>query len=111
MKLTNRQKWLRAIMWLKNTFPAQKPVSVKTRKIDPDTLGATEFAGAKLKVEINVDQNFQIKMEVLIHEWAHVISWFGAGHEEEHPDDWGLAYARIYRKFLEWDYGRGKCHE
>lgn len=105
MGLTNRQRWLRTIGWLKNTFPAQRPASVKSCKIDDKNLGTTELAGGIFKIEIGSGLNFQIKMEVLIHEWAHVISWFGAGHEEDHPDDWGLAYARIYRSFLTWSYG------
>ena len=106
MKLTNRQKWLRTIVWLKRTFPPQKPAFVKTCKTDKDLLGFAQLTGTYFKVEIQRNLNFQIKMEVLIHEWAHVISWFGAGHEEDHPDDWGLAFAKIYREFLEWDYGR-----
>lgn len=105
MRLTNRQKWLRTIAWLKNAFPAQKPTSVRTCTIDKNILGSAELVAGRFEVEIQKNLSFQIKMEVLIHEWAHVISWFGAGHEEDHPDDWGLAFAKIYRDFLEWEYG------
>lgn len=105
MKLTNRQKWLRTIAWLKNAFPAQRPVSVVSKEVDKDLLGSAELLHGRFKIEIGNKLCIQIKLEVLVHEWAHVISWFGAGHKEDHPDDWGLAYARIYREFLDWNYG------
>ena len=109
MKLTNRQKWLRTIAWLKNAFPAQRPVSVASCKIDKELLGSVELVGCCFKVEIGNTLSLNMRLEILIHEWAHVISWFGAGHEEDHPDDWGLAYAKIYREFIEWDFGRTEC--
>ncbi len=105
MKLTKRQKWFRTIIWLKKTFPAQLPITVCTCKIEKDIFGTTECNEIIFIIKMNTGVSFSIKLETLIHEWAHAISWFGAGHKEEHPDDWGLAYARIYRTFLEWNYG------
>ncbi len=105
MKLSKRQKWLRTIIWLKKAFPAQLPTTVCTCKVEEYTLGTTECDDLKFIIEISTGMGIQMRLETLIHEWAHVISWFGAGHKEDHPDDWGLAYARIYRAFLEWEYG------
>lgn len=105
MKLTNRQKWLRTIVWMKREFPGQRPVTVESCKVDKEFLGSAELAGGRFKIEIGNKLCIRVKLEVLIHEWAHIISWFGAGHVEDHPDDWGLAYAKIYRAFIDWEYG------
>ena len=105
MKLTNHQKWLRTIIWLKKAFPTQLPINIHTCKTEKDILGTTTCTREKFIIKIHPGMNFSMKIDTLIHEWAHAISWFGAGHEEEHPDDWGLAYAKIYRTFLNWEYG------
>ena len=68
----------------------------------PDGCGPREF-----DIRINRKQCFALKVDTLIHEWAHVLTWFGeAFQREEHSAEWGLAYARIYRTFIEWDFGR-----
>jgi len=47
-------------------------------------------------------------LDSLLHEWAHVLAWFAPDGEEEHGEHWGLAYGKIYRAFVAWDYGRAK---
>ncbi len=78
-------------------------------KVDKELLGSAELIDNCFRIEISCALNLNMKLEILLHEWAHVISWFGAGYKEDHPGEWGLAYARIYREFLVWDFRRWTC--
>ncbi len=106
MKLTNRQKWLRTIVWLKKMFPPQRSITATSCKTEKEVLETAELIGGSSGLGIKNKLDCHIKIEILLREWARFISCLGDGHEEDHPDDWGLAYAKIYRTFIEWEYGR-----
>lgn len=90
-------------MWLRRNFPVQCTVSV--RSIPMKKLhGFTEYE-KRFYVKINRKQSYKLRIDTLIHEWAHCLTWFGAETDEDHSSEWGLAYARIYRTFIEWNYG------
>jgi hypothetical protein len=38
-------------------------------------------------------------IETALHEWAHVIAW-DLCSADDHCDEWGKAYSRVYRAFL-----------
>jgi len=41
-------------------------------------------------------------IEVLIHEWAHCMTWSsGQSEMQDHPPAWGVAYAECYRAVIE----------
>lgn len=105
MKLSTAQKWLRMLAWLHRNFPAQYAISVRSKPMKKFH-GYTEYTGAWFHVKINRKQSHDLRIDALIHEWAHCLSWFGAEQTEEHSAEWGLAYARIYRAFIKWNYGR-----
>jgi hypothetical protein len=106
MKLTTKQKWLRTIAWMRRNFPARYPVYVRSRQLKAEH-GYTIFADEFLLC-INNKQSFPLRIDTLIHEWAHALTWFGAETHEDHSAEWGLAYAKIYRLFVEWNFGRKK---
>jgi hypothetical protein len=104
--MTAAQKWRKLLAWLRRNFPADYAVTVRTTPLKKHH-GYTEYNG-KFQVKINRKQCLALRVETLIHEWAHVLTWFGAEtHLDDHNSEWGLAYARIYRTFLEWNYGKG----
>ncbi len=109
MKLTNQQKWLRLLVWLRREFPLRYPITVRSKKMK-DNDGTTDFIRGRFLIEIEKHTSHTTRVDSILHEWAHAISWFGGGHYEDHPDEWGLAFVKVYRSFLEWDYGREKCH-
>lgn len=108
MKLTTKQKWIKTIAWLRRNFPVEYSVSVKSIILKKEC-GYTEFgAEGGFSVNINRKQSLALRIDTLIHEWAHVLSWFSAeALLEDHSGEWGLAYAKIYRTFVEWNYGEG----
>ena len=110
MQLTTAQKWLRTIAWLRRNFSTQFPTYVQSRPLKKDQ-GETEFPGVLFYIKINRKQSFLARIDTLIHEWAHCLTWFGAETDEDHSSEWGITYAKIYRTFVEWNYGQEKKEE
>ncbi len=106
--MTSKQKWLATLRWLRRNFPVELPVrvrSIKTKK----NCGFVDYLGVKkgFLIRIGANQSLELRLDTIVHEWAHVRSWFGAEAEiEDHGAEWGIAYAFLYRTFLEWDFGR-----
>lgn len=118
MRLTHEYKWKRTVEWLKLQFPAVSPVHnpascpihVHRRRLRAKMklAGDTDLRGNKFYIRVNRLLSFQDQMETLLHEWAHAVVWFVVYPSgEDHHDEWGVAYARIYRAFIHWNYGRG----
>lgn len=107
VKLTTAQRWLRTIAWLRRNFSAQRPILVRSIILKKEH-GYTEYdtMWKFFRIKIHRKQSFELRIDTLIHEWAHCLTWFGAEETTEHSAEWGLAYARIYRTFEEWNYGR-----
>jgi len=57
-------------------------------------------------IRINAANKYEVKADTILHEWAHVLTWFDT-ELEPHGNTWGEAYARIYRAWLKWDFGKG----
>ena len=110
VKLTTAQKWLRTIAWLRRNFPAIHPISVRSVILKKDQ-GETEFTGKYFWIRVHPKLPFLSRMDALLHEWAHCLTWFGPETDEDHSAEWGIAYARIYRIHVEWNYGREKKEE
>ncbi|KKL56725.1 hypothetical protein LCGC14_2242530 [marine sediment metagenome] len=109
MKLTTTQKWRRTLAWLRRNFPPSSKVSVRSLEIKEH--GCTTFGYAPMvgsfEIQINRKKSFSLRIDTLLHEWAHCVTWLGAETDiEDHSAEWGVAYAKIYRTFLEWNYGR-----
>ena len=112
MKLTTAQKWLRTIAWLRRNFPARYNIHIYSKPLKK-LQGYTEYIsdgshrdGEWFNIRIDRKQCFLLRIDTLIHEWAHCLTWFGAETNEDHSSEWGLAYAKLYRTFVEWNYGR-----
>lgn len=106
MKLTTKQKWLRTIAWLRRNFQIDCMVYVKSTPLKK-MHGYTQCEIRYYQIVVNRKQSFALRVDTLIHEWAHVISGFEREiHNNDHNAEWGLAYARIYRTFVEWNYGK-----
>lgn len=105
MSMTTAQKWRKMIAWLRRNFPLQSHVNVRSIPIK-ELCGYTQTELGYFSIRVNRNQSFQLRIDTLIHEWAHALTWWGAETDEPHSSEWGLAYAKIYRTFDEWDYGR-----
>ena len=98
--MTKKQKWLRLLAWLRREFPAQKPVKVRGKAMED--CAETRYERGHFNVSINSNKSYATMVDSAIHEWAHVLTWFGAGHEELHPEEWGVCYAKLYDAYDKW---------
>ncbi len=105
MKIPSKKKWLLTILWLRRNFPPPYPTRVRSVKMK-DYGDTTLSKGMRdFRIRISKNRSYAAKIDTLLHEWAHVLSWFGAESEiEDHSAEWGVTYARLYRTFIEWDY-------
>lgn len=51
--------------------------------------------GDSFKITIDAGLDEDNRCTLLIHEWAHALSW--GEEEEDHGPAWGVAYSRCYR--------------
>ncbi len=99
---TVEQKWRRRLRWIRDKFPPPRPVRVVLRK-GLDEQGWTCLTkGNKFVVEVGSNLPYWAKVDTLMHEWAHVLTWLG-NDSRHHGEEWGLNYARIYQAFLDWE--------
>ena len=111
-KLSNEVKWKRTLRWLRKCFPVS-PGRVTVRRVSGKRIGKDHgetaiYTDGKLVTYINEDKHcFQCKIDTILHEWSHILTWFEYGGErEDHTSEWGIIYARIYREHLKWNFGR-----
>jgi hypothetical protein len=91
-------------------------------KIGKDQGETAVYTDSKFVVFINQSREFQNQISILLHEWAHLLTWFEYGDvsflpgsrrgvREDHTAEWGVVYARIYREHDRWNYGRKRKEE
>jgi hypothetical protein len=62
--------------------------------------GQCVFHNNKFVITIKNNLPEYYSIDVLLHEWSHVVSW--DKEKDIHGLEWGKAYSKVYRKFLEW---------
>jgi len=109
--MTNNERWRRVVGWLRKVHPPHLPITV--HQVEPETIdkkyGHTwlDDDAGYLRIEINKRKWFGQKLDTVLHEWAHALTWFGAEtNYEDHSAEWGIAYAKVYRTFLRWYCGK-----
>lgn len=72
----------------------------------PDTLATCDFHGddrhdhgGYFKIMLK-DGNFELVHQLLIHEYAHAVSWWDIS-SGDHDAEFGIAYAKCYRIVME----------
>ena len=102
--MTRETQWRKLLAWLRRHFPATAPVVVRRKKLKGDC-GQCWCDGKRFFVEINRAQCYALVADTLLHEWAHVLTLHG-NDTNAHGEEWGLMYARLYREYIAWNYGR-----
>jgi hypothetical protein len=104
MRLTQKSKWRKTLSWLRREHPLTKRVRVRQVKLKEQ--GYCAYSKNCFEIRIQGKQCLNLRMDSLLHEWAHTLTWFG-NDADQHGSEWGLAYARLYRTWLTWNYGEG----
>jgi hypothetical protein len=89
------------VRYFRENLSPPSPVTVRRVRLRPGLDGwcACGRRGFTIKIDRRLPEYFAI--EVLIHEFAHVLSW--GKDKNPHGVEWGKAYSLVYRKFLEWN--------
>lgn len=77
------------------------PVKVRLKQIDTndDDSAYCVFDGAYFNIVIDPRLCFGARCQLLKHELAHCIAPWDT--KEDHSDEWGVAYAKLYREYLD----------
>ena len=109
-RLSAETKYRRLLVWLRQEFILRHSVTVRRKRMTTNATDCGEciFNSRHKRFVINIEkrQHNPLTIDSVLHEWAHALTWFGSD-DDHHGPEWGLAYAKIYRRFLRWDYGRG----
>lgn len=98
--------FLQALNKLRKDIPPPLPTQVRRIKIkdEEDTIGFCEKRGKKFYIKIDKRLSEQMAIMILLHEWAHALSWpYCGSKEEDHGPEWGIAYAKVWRAYMETD--------
>lgn len=90
--------------WLQARFPCPRRTVLRVEKLPHRELGACDRVGKELVLRVSPTIGWESAIEILLHEYAHAMTWPLAKHEHrvaDHSDEWGLAYAKLYRAFQE----------
>ena len=80
---------------LNERLPADRPVTVaRVRRTEGWGSGSCLQEKERYRIFIRADQTYVETLDSLCHEWAHALHW---STETDHPDEWGIMYARTYR--------------
>lgn len=90
--------------WLKFVYPTPYPTKLKlTRgKKRRSDQGYVMLKGRNLVIYIDTKYPLHACIDTMLHEYAHAVAWKHASMDayiSAHSDEWGLAYAKIYRNF------------
>ena len=105
-KRRKHDRWRQVHRWLMDEFPVPRPVDLKIARMPRNEYGDCERVGPRLVIRINASLGWRMGNDILMHEYAHAMTWPLARVEDSvphHSDEWGLAFARLYRAFDEED--------
>lgn len=105
--MTTARKWRMLLAWLHRNFSLVSRCQVRTIKMPGTLCGTTDRDKKGFHIRVRRGLCFTLRIDTLIHEWAHALTWFGAEtNNEDHSAEWGIQYAKIYRTFCEWNWGK-----
>jgi len=95
--------WARRYMPMPISFRTVVGLKLDGQKCDGVT---TRLKGGGFKIEIERRLNTSDAILTLHHELAHALAihryGLGDSHEDQHSDDWGREYARVYSDYWTW---------
>lgn len=78
---------------------AEKPLNIRRSRLREGPEGVCEDHDDKFVIKVSQELPENHSIDVLIHELAHAIAW--EKDVDFHGMNWGKAYSKVYRIFLE----------
>lgn len=90
--------------WLKFSYPTPYPTKLKlVRGTKPlSDQGYVMLKDRHLVLHIDTKYPLHAAIDTVLHEYAHAVAWKHASMDAyvaDHSNEWGLAFAKIYRDF------------
>ncbi len=90
--------------WLQFSYPTPYPTKLKLiRGTKPRSdQGYVVLNGRHLVIYIDMKYPLHAAIDTVLHEYAHAVAWKHASMDAyvaDHSNEWGLAFANIYRDF------------
>jgi len=83
---------------MKQLCPPKFSLSVRRLQLPKHLDGDCQLKDGKFLIRINRELEEHEAIETFLHELAHTHAWYIS--KDDHSDEWGKAYSRIYRTFL-----------
>ena len=110
----DRRFFFRVVEQLKIHLPPRRPVVVMTGRQFSKKDGDCCVIRGKFQIRVSRQLNESEAVDVLLHEWAHALSWDTCGDMSvqgrrlskyefdrlTHGPKWGLAYSKVYQCFV-----------
>lgn len=88
----------RALHRLEDALPVALPVEVLA--VPLPWCGDCHLVDGEYRIRLSTKQKVSAIVDTLANEWAHARTW-RARSKQEHPDEWGVEYARAYRLVID----------
>jgi hypothetical protein len=108
-----RRYFFRIVDELRIALPPNRPVVVQADRQLGHKEGDCCVIGRRFRIRVSRELNLSQRIDVLIHEWAHALSWDAAVGKVAksrrisdsefdwlaHGPKWGIAYSKVYQCF------------
>jgi hypothetical protein len=89
----------KVISFFRESDLVDKPMSIRRTKLRDGLDGICEYKNKKFLIRVNRKLSENYSIDVFLHEYAHAVAW--GKDDDVHGPNWGKAYSRVYRMFLE----------
>ena len=101
----------KAVKYLKKHCPTYYPVTISAVRpprywVTNEIYGDCDFvneceSNIHFRIRVHKDKPFNWTIDVLLHEYAHVLAWHPDHMNlEDHGPEWGIAMSRVYRSYF-----------
>lgn len=99
---STRDRVRQVLNWLRAEYPTRYPVVLTFRRLaEGEKGGECDLRRRRFHIAITPGLGWYESIELLFHEYAHALTWHysAAPDQPDHPDEWSLAFGRLYRRF------------
>ena len=84
---------------LKEKCPCDLPVIIHRTRVPADRFGDCKNSKTHFRIRVSNELEEEQAIHILLHEYAHALVWDKCC-SEDHCNEWGKAYAKVYRLYI-----------